>query len=173
MSKGAPKGNEFWKLRTKHGRDKIFATPEIMWDAACEYFSYITDNPLQEQQIIKYKDDYEKVTLDKVRPFTLMGLCLFLGVNVQYFTDFEESLKGKNDKVSKDFSFIVTHIRETIYNQKFEGASAGFFNPNIIARDLGLMDKTDITTNGKDVNIPYKDWTDEQLNSALERLRNK
>jgi len=58
-----------------------------MWDAACEYFSYITDNPLQEQQIIKYKDDYEKVTLDKVRPFTLMGLCLFLGVNAQYFTD--------------------------------------------------------------------------------------
>lgn len=154
----ATKGNEFWKLRTKHGRDKIFATPEIMWDAACEYFSYITDNPLQEQQIIKYKDDYEKVTVDKMRPFTLMGLCLFLGVNVQYFTDFEESLKGKNDKIAKDFSLVVTHIRETIYNQKFEGASAGFFNPNIIARDLGLMDKTDITTNGKEINIPLIEW---------------
>jgi len=34
-------------------------------------------------------------------------------------------------------------------------------------------DKTDITTNGKDVTTPYKDWTDEQLKSALERLRTK
>lgn len=154
----APKGNKFWELRSKHGRDKIFATPEIMWDAACEYFSYITDNPLQAQEIIKYKDDYEKVSVDKMRPFTLTGLCLFLDVNVQYFTDFEQSLKDKNDKISKDFSLVATRIRETIYSQKFEGASSGFFNPNIIARDLGLMDKTDITTNGKDINIPLIEW---------------
>lgn len=158
MSKGAPKGNEFWKLRSKHGRDKIFATPEIMWDAACEYFAYITDNPLQEQQIIKYKDDYEKVTLDKMRPFTLTGLCLYLDVSTVYFTHFETSLEGKKDELSKDFSKVITRIRETIYSQKFEGASSGFFNPNIIARDLGLMDKTDITTNGKDVNIPLIEW---------------
>lgn len=24
----APKGNQFWMLRSKHGRDKLFATPE-------------------------------------------------------------------------------------------------------------------------------------------------
>jgi len=35
------------------------------------------------------------------------------------------------------------------------------------------MNHTDITTNGKDVTTPYKDWTDEQLKSALERLRTK
>ena len=26
----APKNNSFWKMRSKHGRDKIFKTPEIM-----------------------------------------------------------------------------------------------------------------------------------------------
>lgn len=171
MSKGAPKGNEFWKLRSKHGRDKIFATPEIMWDAACEYFAYITDNPLQEQQIIKYKDDYEKVTLDKMRPFTLTGLCLYLDVNVQYFTDFEQSLQGKKDKSAKDFSLVLTRIRETIYSQKFEGASSGFFNPNIIARDLGLIDKSE--SNVKVKVDPYSELTDEQLRAEIERLSNK
>ena len=27
----APKGNQFWMLRSKHGRDKLFATPEALW----------------------------------------------------------------------------------------------------------------------------------------------
>lgn len=26
----APKGNQFWMLRSKHGRDKLFATPEAL-----------------------------------------------------------------------------------------------------------------------------------------------
>ena len=30
--------NQFWKQRTKHGRDKIFTDPQILWEAACEYF---------------------------------------------------------------------------------------------------------------------------------------
>lgn len=29
---GAPKGNQFWKLRSKHGRDKLFSSPEILND---------------------------------------------------------------------------------------------------------------------------------------------
>jgi len=33
-------------------------------------------------------------------------------------------------------------------------------------------DKTDITTNGKEINIGYKDWTDEQINAEIERLKN-
>ena len=155
---GAPKGNEFWKLRSKHGRDTIFENPAILWDAACEYFSYITNNPLKAEEIVKYKDYYEIATINKLRPFTLTGLCIFLDVNTVYFTQFEKTLEGKNDNISKDFSKVITRIRETIYSQKFEGATSGFFNPNIIARDLGLMDKTDITTNGKEINIPVIEW---------------
>lgn len=171
MSKGAPKGNEFWKLRSKHGRDKIFATPEIMWDAACEYFAYITDNPLQEEQIVKYKDYHEVATLNKMRPFTLTGLCLYLDVNSVYFTQFEDEIKGKTDELSKDFSKVITRIRETIYSQKFEGAAAGFLNPNIIARDLGLTDKSESNVKVK-VN-EYAEMTDEQIDAEINRLRSR
>jgi hypothetical protein len=32
-------------------------------------------------------------------------------------------------------------------------------------------DKTDITTNGKDIKIgPYSDWTDEQISAEIKRL---
>jgi hypothetical protein len=169
---GAPKGNKFWEQRSKHGRDKIFETPEIMWNAACEYFEYISNNPLTEEQIVKYKDYHEVVTLNKLRPFTLTGLCLYLDVNTVYFTQFENALKEKEDEISKDFSKVVTRIRETIYSQKFDGAAANLLNPNIIARDLGLMDKTDITSNGKTIG-PYQDWTDEQIENEIKRLKSQ
>jgi hypothetical protein len=144
-------GNQFWKLRSKHGRDKIFTTPESMQEAAFEYFQWCEDNPLKEQQIVKYKDTFEKATIDKMRPFTLMGLCMFLGVNSVYFNQFEDQIKKKDDETSKEFSKVITHIREIIYNQKFTGAAAGFLNPNIIAMEIGLKARTDITTDGNEI----------------------
>ncbi|NGM63492.1 DNA packaging protein [Sphingobacterium sp. SGG-5] len=137
----APIGNQFWKLRSKHGRDKLFETPELLWDAACEYFQWCDDNPLIEIVIEKVKvngfgDKITKQDLPKMRPYTLHGLCLYLDCSTEYFRHFKQ-----NNKDHKDFMPILTRIEETIYNQKFSGAAAGFLNPNIIARDLGLVDK--------------------------------
>lgn len=143
----APEGNEFWKLRNKHGRDKLFATPELMWEAACDYFDWCINNPLVE---IDYRGkDAIKVELPKMRAFTMQGLCLYLDCNTVYFNHFKKSLAGKDDEISKGFYQIITRIEETIYNQKFVGAASGFFNSNIIARDLGLTDKKDLTTDGE------------------------
>lgn len=139
----APLGNRFWELRSKHGRDKIFDTPSIMWEAACEYFEWCEANPLIEQDF--RGKDATKVELPKMRAFTLQGLCIYLHCNTKYFNDFKDGLKGKDDDLSKGFSEIVTRIIETVYNQKFTGAAAGFLNANIIARDLGLSDKNEIT----------------------------
>ena len=145
----APIGNQFWKLRSKHGRDKLFATPTLMWEACVEYFEWCDSTPLLEATIQKRKvsrdeEVIEQHNLPKMRAYTIQGLCLYLDCNVQYFNDFEKSLKGKNDSIAKDFSAVITRVRETIYNQKFSGAASGFFNANIIARDLGLTDKKDI-----------------------------
>ena len=166
----APKGNKFWELRSEHGRKTLFSDSEKLWDAACEYFQWIEDNPLIE---IDFKGkDADKVELEHIRPFTIHGLCLYLDCNTQYFTDFEKALKEKNTKKAKDFSLVVTRIRETIYNQKFSGAACGFYNPSIIARDLGLTDKTDITSNGKDL-IPARTLTKDECREFLTKLENE
>lgn len=138
---GAPLGNQFWKLRSKHGRDKLFATPDLMWEACCEYFQWCEDNPLIKKDWVG--KDGDQISREFDRPFTLHGLCLYLDCNTGYFNDFEREIREKKDKESKDFSAVITHAKETIYNQKFSGAAVGFFNANIIARDLGLTDKTD------------------------------
>lgn len=154
---GAPEGNQFWKLRSKHGRDRLFETPDLLWEAACEYFQWCEDNPFHKSEaktvnIGDYQSQVEIVKLPHMRPFTIQGLCLYLGCNTQYFNQFEKSVEGKTDELSKGFSLILTHVREIIYNQKFSGAASGFFNANIISRDLGLADK-------KEVNLPNSQVT--------------
>jgi len=149
------KGNKFWELRAKHGRDKLFKSPSALMKAAEEYFTWCDENPwmkteqLKKPTIIMDPDTLEQtlhatIQLPTQRPYTLAGLCLFLDVNSEYITRFEKGLKGKDDKISKDFSRVLTRIREIIYTQKFEGATVGAFNASIIAKDLGLRDKTDV-----------------------------
>ncbi len=144
----APLGNQFWKLRSKHGRDKLFETPELLWEAACEYFEWCEDNPLIE---IDYKGkDADKVELPKMRAFTLMGLCIYLECTSSYFRTFKSTLKPEN----KDFLTVITRIEEVIYTQKFTGAAA-VLNANIISRDLGLADKSELTgRDGAPLNSP-------------------
>lgn len=138
----APKLNQFWKLRSKHGRDLIFSTPEILWEAAVEYFE-ATDA----RKWIK-KDwvgkDANEVMRETETPYTISGLCLYLDVSREWWNKF------KNEN-REDFLQVLTRIENIIYTQKFEGASVGAFNPSIIARDLGLKEQTDITSNGKDL----------------------
>ncbi len=137
----APKENQFWKLRSRHGRDKIFASPELLWKTACEYFEWCDTHPLLEVSI-KGKDNTE-VAIPKLRPYTLRGLCLYIGCNESYINALEQSLNASNKNDSKEFVEVITRIRDVIYTQKFEGAAVGLFSYNIIARELGLTEKPD------------------------------
>lgn len=148
----APRRNQFWKNRSKHGRDKLFTTPDLLWTAATEYFEWCDKNPWIKNEAIK-SGDYagQIVKVPTSRPYTLTGLCLYLDVNADYFRQFKENLKENE----QDFSWVITRIEEIIYTQKFEGAAIGAFNANIIARDLGLTDKKELdhTTKGESFNI--------------------
>ena len=136
-------GNQFWKQRSKHGRDKLFASPELLWDAAVEYFQYTDQRKLTRKDWVG--KDAQQVDREFDVPYTLTGLCLYFDCSREWWTKFK-------DTQHLDFLPIIARIDQIIYNQKFEGAAAGIFNANIIARDLGLQDKNDITTNGKDLN---------------------
>lgn len=129
----APSGNQFWKLRSKHGRDKLFESPEILWEAATEYFEWCETHPLIE---VDYRGkDLERIEIPKMRAFTWDGLELYL--------DIHRLRHYKTHPDYKDFLPVIDQIERIIYNQKFTGAAAGFLNANIIARDLGLSDKTE------------------------------
>jgi len=159
----APRGNKFWKLRSTHGRDALFASADLLWEAACQYFEWCDKNPLIEVEQVKSpgKGVYDKkkeawvfppalVELPKMRAWTLKALCIYLGCNAGYFNNFKGRLKKSRPK-DMEFLEVITRIEDTIYVQKFEGAAAGFLKENLISRELGLVDKqqVDANVNGK------------------------
>lgn len=139
----APVGNKFWELRAKHGLDKLFKSPELLWKSATEYFEWCESNPLMSVEYVG--KDAVRVEVPKMRPFTLYGLCSYLGCNTQYFKTFKNAKRVDRE----DFDTVITRIEETIYNQKYTGAAAGFLKEGIVIRDLGLADKKEIEVPGK------------------------
>lgn len=132
----APLGNQFWQARSSHGRKPIFPDAATLWEAACEYFAWVESNPLKEAQAFAYQGAVTVHELSKMRAMTLAGLCIFLDIDRTTWAEYAKR---------EDFSPVTSRIDEIIRTQKFEGASAGLLNANIIARDLGLADKSELT----------------------------
>lgn len=152
----APRGNKYWKLRSKHGRDILFETPEVLWEAACEYFNWCDRNPWNKNEAIKSGDNAGKIIkVPTQRPYSLSGLCIYLNCNQGYFNDF----KKNDERCTEDFSVIITRVEEIIETQQFEGATVGVFNANIIARKLGLVDKQDVDMKAAVTgSMPITEW---------------
>jgi hypothetical protein len=165
----APKGNEYWKLQSKYGRDKLFASPDLLWKAAIEYFEWCNNNPWYHNEQKKgntiipknFEGEISEEILNPIakiptqRPFTLSGLCLYLGCNEKYFNQFVDNSE------EQAFSNVIAQIRNVIETQQFEGAIVGAFKENIIARKLGLTEKTE-NKNIQKMAITYEDMnTDE------------
>ena len=147
----APKNNQFWKARSKHGRDPTFATAEILWDACCEYFQWVDDNPLMASEPVKFQGESKLTEVPRMRAMTISGMCLFLDVSEDTWANYR-----KKD----DFVGVTTQAERIIYTQKFTGAAADMLNPNIIARDLGLKDVSEREIKGAIGLIPIEPGAD-------------
>jgi len=66
---------------------------------------------------------------------SIESFCIFADISTETFRNYESK-----DEIYKDFFEVTTRIRAIIESQQFEGATVGAFNPNIIARKLGLQD---------------------------------
>ncbi len=72
-------------------------------------------------------------------------MCLYFDCSRHWWNEF------RNAK-HPGFLEVIARIENIMYAQKFEGAAVGAFNGNIIARDLGLKEQTDVTTGGNEIN---------------------
>lgn len=133
-------GNRFWEARSSHGANPKFADAQDLWDACCEYFEWSEANPLYEDNLVTFQGSANHEPIAKLRAMTIKALCLFLDISHRTWAEWRDT--------RPDLSLVIEKAEAIIYSQKFEGASAGLLNPNIIARDLGLAEKSELT--GKD-----------------------
>lgn len=165
----APKGNKFWELRSKHGRDKIFSDPQTLLDAANEFVKYCDDNPLFEYDYKTSMKSIRKVAIPKMRVPTWQRFAIFCNADMNFFSNFKLRLKESKQQSDKDFIEVLTRIDDLFYAFKFEGAAAGILNASIIARDLGLKDTKDHTSSDGTM-TPQIIVSSEKTKTEIEKL---
>lgn len=127
----APKGNQYWKLANDWRKPKRYEPDELLFKAK-EYAEWIEKNPLYE---LKVFGTGVKIKVPKMRAMTIQGFTLFCNMALSTWYEYEKD---------QAYSEIITRIKSLFFAQKFEGAAAEFLNANIIARELGLSDKTEV-----------------------------
>lgn len=137
-------GNSAWRARSTHGRKPIFATPEILEAACDEYFQWVEENPLMSVDVVKFQGEGNLVEVPKMRAMTIIGLCNFLDISRETWSAY----KGK-----ADFTDTCTRVEEKIQQQKIEGAAAEMLNPGFIGKEIGLVDKQEVTSKGSITHI--------------------
>lgn len=134
---------KYWsRPRFQVGRKKKFKTPRELWEAACLYFDWVIDNPLLEERAFSYLGDVTYANVKKTRAMSIERMCSFIGLDYSNYTRYRKD---------EDYASTCETIDTIIRQQKFEGAAAGLLNPVIIARDLGLRDSMDHTSNGETI----------------------
>jgi hypothetical protein len=140
-------GNQLWKVRSKHGRDKLFTDRAILLEACLEYFEWAESHPIFEAKAYMYQGEIISTAVPHIRALTLAGLCVFIGITQETWGQYRKHA---------EYSEVISEIEGMMYEQKFSGAAAGMLNANIIARDLGLVEKAEVQSSVT-VNIDGKD----------------
>jgi hypothetical protein len=82
-----------------------------------------------------YQGEVTQTPIAKMRAMTLTGLTLFLDITLETWRVYRSR---------EDLSEVTTRAEQVIYDQKFSGAAADLLNANIIARDLGLKEQSQV-----------------------------
>lgn len=129
----------------------LFASPDLLWQAACEYFDWCDKHPWVKNEAVKSGDSAGLIIqVPTSRPYTIAGLLLYIGVNDHYWRDFRSD-------GHREFEDVIARVEKVIETQQFEGATVGAFNANIISRKLGLIDKQALTgADGGELRISHE-----------------
>jgi len=123
------------------GKPKYIKTPDKLQELFEQYKASLKPREIQKATAAGVKSEFHKP------PLTMEGFENFCEDNVgcvhQYFDN--------RDNRYNDYVTICTRIKRLIRQDQIEGGMVGQFNPSITQRLNGLTEKTDVTTNGKDI----------------------
>lgn len=143
----------FWQHKTKYTAQQVFNSPQQLLKAAQQYFKYIDGaasiKPAKrgKKAVIEQDIDAPAPIITTHLPYTMQGLCVYLGVPYKTFV---ANTQGEGKEALEEVALLLRDIIET---QQFTGAALGVFSPTVITRKPGLTDKPT-----QDVANPNTDW---------------
>ena len=124
---------DLWVRSYANGRRPKYESADDLWTACCKYFEWVEAHPLWEAKPFPFQGEVKIEKVPKLRAMTLAGLYLHLGICHRTWQTYR----------TKEYLSATCERAETVIRQqKFEGAAAELFSATIIARDLGLADKS-------------------------------
>jgi len=125
-------------------KPRYIETPEKLY----ELFEKYTEDTKRRVRTIPKATNKGVLYEEHVPPLTIDGFKTYAnkqGTDInRYWYNVDGTL---NEYVS-----IVTRIKEEIRNDQVEGALVGQYQQNIVARLNNLTEKTDVTSNGENIN---------------------
>lgn len=121
---------------------KYIETPEKLYQLFEEYKKNLKPREIQKATATGVKSEWH------TPPLTMEGFENYceehIGCVHQYFVN--------QDNAYNAYLNICSRIKRIIRQDQIEGGMVGQFNPSITQRLNGLTEKTDVTTNGKELN---------------------
>ena len=119
-------------------------TPEQLWDLFAEYESTLP--------IIEVPQSHVKlgvVYLPIKAPMTMEGFKDFCYDKIGVIKHYIDNTDGNYD----DYCTIITRIKDRIYSNNLSKAAVGLYKENLIARQLGMTEKTDNKNTNTNIEI--------------------
>lgn len=169
---GIPMSEQHWKI-IHNNRNITSNTPNELWENAVRYFQWCDDNPIKNKvTILAGKEAGNKVSTEKLRPYTIKALCIHCNIDEDYIKDIRAT-----KKTDSEYYIVVSKILYIIYTQNLENAMVENFNPGFTAKVLN-MEKEEQTMQPLTINHVYNNPLDgkslpelsDSENSVLEKL---
>jgi DNA polymerase II small subunit/DNA polymerase delta subunit B len=126
-------------------RPKLIETPEKLMEIFEEYREKVKDNPRHSYSLSNKTGEIVAIPLEV--PLTLDGFEVWA---FKEYGDIHNYFDNAGDRYS-EYKVVCTHIRREIRQDQINGGMVGQYNPSITQRLNNLTEKSDITTNGKDI----------------------
>jgi hypothetical protein len=133
-------------------KQKYIETPEKLWELFTQFVEHEKSNPMYKVEYVGKEGD--KVNTPLQVPITFEAFECWLADEgiLSHLGDYSANKDGKYES----YSTIITRIRNNCFAQNFKGAAVGLFNANLIAKKLGLIEKTDNTIRTEQPLFPDK-----------------
>lgn len=159
-------GNEYWRLASNFLRNhRKIQTPEELLNKFCDYINHLDANPLMESKLVSFQGESTIEQVPKMKAGTITGACLWIGIHLHTWKEWKIH--------RQELCSVIQYAERTLFERKFNGASAGLLNAAIIIRDLGLVDKTEVSgPGGGPIETITADMTPQQAAEAYARTLN-
>lgn len=129
-------------------KHKYIETPDKLWELFCDYISHEKEHPMFKREYVGKDGDPVDTALQV--PITFEGFECWLA-DERVIQDLGDYSSDKQERY-KEYATIITRIRKNCFAQNFKGAAVGLFHANLIAKKLGLVDKTENKNENNNIN---------------------